>query len=214
MQEFIIARSRGPGRPSAQLQRRVVQDLIRATEGALAEKTAREITVREVSTAAGTSEAMIRYYFGSKEGLLLHMIKDFMEKSPHKDRDNISGLCIKARSVEPLVRKLCLFHYSSPSMIKMITAELFNSSSESKELFVNKYGNCIADLSIYTIDRMKEAHIYRSDIRSAFIAMSLTRLIVAPIMETVVTGSNQAPPEVRNGEWAEFIAQTIDAISK
>src|SRR5690606_15967012 len=104
-------------------------DLIRATERAVDQKTAREITVRDISTAAGTSEAMIRYYFGSKEGLLLEVVKDFMEKSPHKDQENLATECVSLGSVRPLVDQLCAFHYSQPSMVKFITVELFSSTS-------------------------------------------------------------------------------------
>jgi AcrR family transcriptional regulator len=60
-----------------------------ATEHAPATKTAKEITVREISMAAGTNEAMIHYYFGSKEGLIVAMFQDTMRLPPHNCDDGI-----------------------------------------------------------------------------------------------------------------------------
>jgi AcrR family transcriptional regulator len=210
----VIARAPSRGRPSAHLQRHVFDDLIRATEDALDQKNAHEITVREISNAAGTSEAMIRYYFGGKEGLLLELIKEFMEKSPHKDYEEVTNACIECRSVQPLVDRLCTFHLSSPNMVKMISVELFSSSSKLRELFLNKYGRCVNDVIEHVIDKLKEEKIYRADVNSTFVSMSLLRLIIAPIMESMVTGHPAVPQEGHSEEWTNFVAKTIDAISK
>lgn len=214
MVQATVIKPQGRGRPSSRLQRHVVEDLIRATEDALDTKTARELTVREISSAAGTSEAMIRYYFGGKEGLLREVIKEFMERSPHKDRARMASECLVARSVRPLVEELCQFHYSRPSMIKMITVELFSTSSEVKELFRSKYGRCINQLIEHVVEQLQQAGVYRRDINAKFVGMSLLRLIVSPIMESAVTGDDPVTPEVRSGKWEDFIIDTIDTISR
>jgi AcrR family transcriptional regulator len=213
MEKSSNAALRGRGRPATELHSRVVEDLIAATESALIRKTAKEITVREISTAAGTSEAMIRYYFGSKEGLLLTVLKDFMDESPHKNSEKIIGLCLGARSIKPLVDELCKFHYSKPNLIKMIVVELLGSSGEFKKVYLNKYGNSIVLFTEALVTAMRDQGIYRDNINVSFIAMSLIRLIVAPIMEAAVTGAPPIPPEVKSGEWAAFITHTIDSIS-
>jgi AcrR family transcriptional regulator len=213
MQELSSPRLRARGRPAAELQCRVVEDLIAATEHALLKKTAQEITVREISTAAGTSEAMIRYYFGSKEGLLLTVLKGFMDDSPHKNATEITNRCVSSQSIKPLIDELCRFHYSKPNLIKMIVVELFSSSSELKEVYLRRYGHSIGNFSQSVVKALQSANIYRQDINPEFIAMSLVRLVVAPIMESAVAGTPQPPPELINGEWPEFITRTIDSIS-
>jgi len=204
----------GRGRPSAQLQRHVVDDLIRATDHALGEKDAQEITVREISTAAGTSETMIRYYFGGREGLLLEVMKEFMEESPHHDYDSMVSACVKERSVRPLVDSICAFYYRRPNIIKWMAVELFSSSSELKELFLEKkYSHCHNAFIQHVIENLKAEGIYRQDVNSAFVAISVVWLIVAT-MESAVTGASPVPPEIRSGEWTDFITQTIDKASK
>jgi AcrR family transcriptional regulator len=213
MKKSSAVRVQGRGRPSAQLQRHVVDDLLRATEHALEEKNAREITVREISTAAGTSETMIHYYFGGMEGLLLETLKEFMEKSPHKDYDSIADACVKARSVRPLVDRIGVFYYSRPNIIKWMAVELFGSSSELKEIFLEKYSHCHNQLIQRVIEKLKAEGIYRNDVNSAFVAISVVWLMVAT-MESAVAGVSPVPPEIGSGEWTNFITQTIDTISK
>jgi AcrR family transcriptional regulator len=210
----VITRTRGRGRPSANLQRHVFDDLIRATEDALDQKNAHEISVREISNAAGTNEAMIRYYFGGKEGLLLELIKEFMETSPHNDCEAVTKACIEARSVQPLVGRLCAFHFSNPNMVKMISVELYSSSSKLRKLFLDRYGRCVNDLIEHVVEKLKAEEIYRADVNSIFVSMTLLRLIVAPIMDSMVTGYPPVPLEDPSGEWTNFIATTIDTISK
>jgi AcrR family transcriptional regulator len=206
------ARTQARGRPAAQLQRHVVDELLRATEHAIDIKTAHEITVREISTAAGTSETMIRYYFGGREGLLLEVVKEFMTKSPHKDYDTITKLCLDAKSILPLVESIGAFYYKSPNIHKWIAVELFGSSSDLKELFLEEYSHCINKLIQYVIEKLKVEGIYRSDVNPAFVAMSIVWLIVTA-MESGVPGASKVSPEVRD-EWTSFIAQTIDTTSK
>jgi len=201
------------GRPPAENQRHVVQDLIEATEQALGQKTAKEITIREISTAAGTSEAMVRYYFGNKDGLLLAVIQELMDSSPHRREKEILQLCKDARSIQPLVDELCTFHYSRPNLVKMVVVELLSAPSKVKDEYMRRYGNSINILVRYVIDGMKESGIYRNEVNTIFLGFSLTRLIVSPLMESAVVGTFDMPPEIRNGEWATFIASTIDTTS-
>lgn len=214
MERLSESLPRGRGRPAADMGAHVVDDLLAATENALAYKTAKEITVREISTAAGTSEAMIRYYFGNKEGLLLAVIKAYMDASPHRDAARVTRACLSARSIRPLVEELGKFHYSRPNLIKMMAVELLSSSSELKEEYLRRYGHCIESFVQNAVDALREANIYRADVNAPFLAMSIVRLIVAPIMESAVTGTPERPPEVENGQWQGFIADMIDSISR
>jgi AcrR family transcriptional regulator len=201
------------GRPPSERQRHVVQDLIGATEQALANKTAKEITIREISTAAGTSEAMVRYYFGNKDGLLLAVIHELMDASPHRRDKEVLDACLTAKSIKPLVDELCKFHYARPNLVKMVVVELLSAPSKVKEEYMRRYGNSINILVQYVITGMQDAKFYNPDINSAFIGHALTRLVVAPLMESAVAGTTDMPGEIKDGKWATFIASTVDSIS-
>lgn len=214
MQKSAAVGSQIRGRPSAQRQRHVIQDLIEAAEHVLESKTAKEITVREISTAAGTNEAMIRYYFGSKEGLLVAMLDEFMAGSPCKDNEQISELCLSQRSIGPLVEALCDFYYSRPTHIRMIITELLNSSSEVKNAYVKRYDRSTRILVQSVISAMVDANIYRKEVGPSFVAMSLIRLIISPIMESAAAEVASMPREISNGQWAEYVTRIIDLTSR
>jgi AcrR family transcriptional regulator len=213
MVKSSAVRAQGRGRPSAQLQRHVVDDLLRATDHAIGQKAAQEISVHEISMAVGTSETMIRYYFGGREGLLLEVVRRFMEKSPDKDFDVIADACVRERSIGSMVHRICEFYYTRPNITKWIAVELFSSSSEIKKLFLEKYSHCIDKLIQNVITRLKAEGIYRNDVNSAYVAKSIVWLIVAT-MDSGVSGVSPGPPEICSGEWANFITQTFDTTSR
>jgi AcrR family transcriptional regulator len=194
-------------------QRHVIQDLMEATEHALAGKTAKEITVREICTAAGANQAMVHYYFGSKEGLLVAVLQDFMDGAPHTREAEIVESCLSHRSIRPLVDALFDFYHSRPNLIIMILVELLNSSSVVKDVYINRYSSCTNILIENVANVMKEADIYRKDVNSRFLALSLKRMVIAPIIQPHSTGFSGMSSEGGHGAWATYIAQTFDAAS-
>jgi AcrR family transcriptional regulator len=185
-----------------------------ATEKALAKKTATEITVREISVAAGANEAMVRYYFGSKEGLLITMLQNFMNDGPYARDKEILELCVNSKSIGPLVDAISDFYYSHPNVMRMIIVETFNATSEVKNAYMKRYSHSTCNLVQTVIDGMKEAGIYRDDIDTAFMTQSLIRLIIWPIMQPTDAGVPGAPPQAGDSNFAAYVARTIDSEAK
>jgi hypothetical protein len=211
VQKMTTLKPPARGRPSADKKRHVIQDIMDAAEKALATKTAKEVTMRGISSAAGANEAMIRYYFGSKEGLLITLLDDFMNHGPHSRSEEILKKCINSVSIGPLVEALCDFYYSRPNIIRMIIVELFNCSSDIKDAYVKKYNITTVNFVKNIIDGMKVANIYRSGSDSTFVTRSLLRLIIDPIIQPTPAGTPQMPPEVGNSDWAAYVTRTIDS---
>jgi AcrR family transcriptional regulator len=201
------------GRPPAQTQRHVIQDIIAATEEALAKTTAKELTIREISLAAGINEAMIRYYFGSKEGLLITMLEDFMKEGPHAQEKELLKSCIEKKSIRPLVDALANFYYSHPNIMRMIIVETFSASSELKNAYISRYGRSTYTLVRSIIDGMKDANIYRKDVDSAFLATFIPREIVGPIVQPTAAGVPPMPPQIGSSDLMAYIARTTDSES-
>jgi AcrR family transcriptional regulator len=165
-----------------------------ATEHALATKTAEEITVREISMAAGTNEAMIHYYFGSKEGLLVAMFQDAMRFSPHNCDSGILDSCVAERSIRPLVDLLHRFYHSRPNLMRMTVLELANASSEIKEAYTSRYCRSTPMLIKTIINAMKDANIYRKDVDLTFVSMSLLGMIMARSCYPLLPKFYRCPP--------------------
>ena len=65
--------SRHRGRPRSAGSQRVADRLREAAERLLRQHSPLELTERRLAAEAGVDEAMIRYYFGGKDGLLLDL---------------------------------------------------------------------------------------------------------------------------------------------
>lgn len=63
------------GRPRAGSQFHLYDRLIAATERGLAHRVHTELTAKQIAEAAGTTEGMIQYYFGSKDRLTLAVLE-------------------------------------------------------------------------------------------------------------------------------------------
>ena len=81
---------------------------MRAAEAALATKTAKETKIREIAAAAGTHEAMIHYYFGGKDGLMVALFQDVMKDAPHTRYKVIAQACIEQKSSKPCARLISM----------------------------------------------------------------------------------------------------------
>lgn len=67
--------SRGRGRPrDVEREESVKQGLIAAAMEMLAEKSYKDISIREIARRADVNSAMISYHFGSKEALFIEVV--------------------------------------------------------------------------------------------------------------------------------------------
>jgi AcrR family transcriptional regulator len=123
------------GRPPVDVRRDIVRDLMEAAEAALARKSAGEITIREIAEAAGADDAMIHYYFGGKDGLMISLIRDVMKNAPHRKSEQITRSCIEEKSVKPLVISLVKHYYSRPNLLRLIVVEFSSESSRIRSLY-------------------------------------------------------------------------------
>jgi len=185
-----------------------MQDLMRAAEAALATKTAKETKIREIAAAAGTHEAMIHYYFGGKDGLMVALFQDVMKDAPHTRYKVIAQACIEQKSIKPLVKQLVKFFYSRPNLIRMTIAEMIAGSSKVKSAYHDRYSEATPKLIEYVLTSMIEFKIYGQDINVDFVGMSITGMVVAPLLPPAE--ALEMLHKFDNPEWIDYIAQTID----
>jgi AcrR family transcriptional regulator len=181
------------------------------TEKALATKTAREITVREISRAAGTHESMISYYFGSKDGLLVTMFHNKMKNFPMRADKDIIDLCICKKSIRPMVDCLFEFYYSHPSLTRMCIVELLSNSSEIKDIHNVNYNKSTHTIVRDAIKALSDSDIYQKNIDLAFASVMILGMILGPILQTNAEQVLEMPTDVGSSDWPELVARTIDS---
>jgi len=206
MDDPDAAISRGRGRPRKDIRRHVIRDLMAAAEVVLANKTAYEIKLPEIASAAGVSEAMIYYYFGGKDGLMVAIFDEIMQEAPYRRADDIIKYCIKKKSIEPLIEELVTFYYKRAGLIRMTVIEMTAMSSQVKEAYWKKYLDVTPKFLNRLIKSMFDMGIYRNEFDIEFVTSSIFSLIMGPI----IFNSNR----ILNISEKYSVQELIDKITK
>ena len=143
------------------------EKLIQAAEALFAERGFDGTSVRDITTAAGVNSALVRYYFGSKEGLLSEVYTRHCEplKRERKrllDEFTVSkgGLTLE-KVIEAFVRPSlevsrdrkgrsgfmrlrAILSAENSSLLEQLVAANFDESSR---MFIKALGKCLPDLS-------------------------------------------------------------------
>jgi AcrR family transcriptional regulator len=183
---------------------------MQAAEAALASKTVKETTIREIAAAAGTNEAMINYYFGGKEGLMIALFQEMYKNNPNHSVNAVSDACISSRSIRPLVESLANFYHSRPNLIKMVILEIAAESSKIKAMYDKKFAAETPRFIRIVVDNMIDSGIYSPDINVKFTTMSLMSMLVAPNFLTPAAQALEMSDKLDSKEWVDHVADTID----
>jgi AcrR family transcriptional regulator len=195
-------------------QRHVIQDLMEAAETTLVHKTAKEATVREIAKAAGTNEAMVNYYFGSKNGLLTALFQDVMSKGPHTHSGKIIAECISQKSIRPLIEQMHNYCRSRKSLIRMIALEMLADSSAVRDLYVDKYPGFTVSFISDVINEMIDQGIYRKTPNVNFFSISIMSNILMPTALLHPAASAIESSQSKSSAWIDHIARNIDLALK
>jgi AcrR family transcriptional regulator len=203
------------GRPSDAVRRDIVQDLMDAAEVALARKSAKELTLREIAAIAGTDDTMIRYYFGGKDGLLMSLIRDTMKSAPYRKSNEIILDCIQRKTVHPLVSTLASHFYSRPNLIKMMILEISQEDSNIRSLYINeKYSYETVSFIRNAISAMVENGIYREDVNADFAISALIGMICVPAVIPLSIENLETAEKSNDPSWINYISLAIDLTLK
>lgn len=126
---MTVKRGRKPlrGRPPSEATRDVRLELLRAARDLFLDRSYREVSLRELAAAVGVSPAMVRYYFGDKQGLYVAMLRDVMGPlvgriermlaAPAQQRPDLAGFLreyMKTAAANPWLPRLILRDVLAP----------------------------------------------------------------------------------------------------
>jgi len=204
--------SRRRGRPKATSNRQVFEDLLATCERLLTEKSHHELSQKELAACAGTTEAMIQYYFGSKDGLLIAL----MERSVDRV---YTGLCeledeiftLPGNPTRHLIERLNDLYRAQLATTRLWLSE---QASESKvkssyvsRLSMKTYGK-IRKIMQMLVD--KGGYKPRRDVN--LIAFTFMSLILSPIwQESVLPARGLSEDTFTGPEWIDYLTDLIDA---
>jgi AcrR family transcriptional regulator len=118
-----------PRRPDGEKARRIVQ----AMRNSLAERGAAGSTFDQVAREAGVSRGLLHYYFGSKERLLVEVVRHDCDERVAALDAGLAGASSPGEIVEVLVEQLKAFVEDDPRS-PTVVYEMLSASRHSEEI--------------------------------------------------------------------------------
>lgn len=205
------AKPRTKGRPRAGNKYLLYDRLIAAAEQGLTQRVHTELTAKQIAEAAGTTEGMIQYYFGSKDRLTLAVL----EKA-------VSDVCNGIRQLKEeilklpdnptlrLVRELARLSEPHKATTRLHTAEMLRQQSPIKDVCTRPHHDvfsAVKDLIQHLID----AGVYSRRLDPGFATFTVMCLLESPVLHAAAMhdrGLNEA--DFSSDRWLGYCAGMLD----
>ena len=179
------SRLRSPGRPPVDAESDVRSALLDAASKLFLKHGFDRATARQIALAAGTTPAMIHYYFGNKLGLFRAML----ERAIGPVRELIAG-SLQAGTVDPsmLIRMHMQTAAANPWIATLIVNEVLSEKGRFRSTFIRDVAGRQAPLVIELLQRARTSGSVRADLDVRLAALSLLSLCMFPFLARHVAG--------------------------
>lgn len=175
--------TRGRPRQSTKDNNLVKQELIQAAAACLTEKSYRAVTIREIAKRANTSSAMISYYYGDKEGLVIALLKSTTTEHL-ADLTNASYLASvpTEQRTRHLLRSVVSLYQHHPWILRLVADDMLNQDTDLRSILVDTLaGNSFRNLRAFI--RLQQDHgFFRQDLDLALTTASLLSQLSFPFL--------------------------------
>jgi len=178
-------RRRSRGRPRAGHSENVREALLEAARELFLRYGFRAVSSRQVAAAAGANVAMIRYYFGGKEGLYREMLESIL--APLRSRID----AMVAREVEVdlggLIAGGTRTWAANPWMVGLVLREVLPPDGPLRPMFLKEVAGRLAPLVESLVRDEIERGRLRSDLDPELIVLSMVSLAAFPFLAYQLT---------------------------
>jgi len=179
--------SRRPGRPTGG-DAAVREKLLDCARDLFLRHGFGEVSMRRIAAAAGTTPAMIHYYFGDKLGLYRAMTEAAVQ--PLIDAVQRLGAATGAAGpgLEQVMRAYMQMVAANPWFPALIIQEVLAQNGHLRSEFIERFAGRTAPALVAVLHRERAQGKLRHDIDPQFAAVSLLSLCVFPFASLPVTG--------------------------
>ncbi len=194
------------GRPPRESQRDVALDLLAAAKETLNMKGHSEITMRELAGLAGTNQAMISYYYDSKDGLFSAIVEDALRTKRKKLDEFEAGLAkIEGCRMRAFLALLMEHYLKSVSLYRIISAELTNNRSLIRRRYAGR-GRKMYNQVERILSKMKALGTLRPDANIKHAIITLTCFVHGPIaLSPIIEEFQTSMDELCSPEWIDHL---------
>jgi AcrR family transcriptional regulator len=204
-----VTQRRSKGRPRTNHRRNVPQDLLCATERWAVENGHLWVSEKELAASAGTSEAMIHYYFKNRDNLLFCAIdKAAVELGGRLLELELTLENLSGSPTRYLIEQLIAIYTGGPAFTKLILLEFLRPQSAIREKFLERYEHRSSVILKRLLDGLVRRGIYRDDINTQHVAFTILSLVIRPVafgplLSSFELHENRTP-------WIDHVVRMID----
>lgn len=181
------APARSRGRPPVDADSDVRSALLDAASRLFLKHGFDRVTARQIAVAAGTTAAMIHYYFGNKLGLFRAML----ERAIGPVRELLAASLAQAGTVvDPavLIRMHMRTAAENPWIATLIVNEVLAEKGRFRGTFIRDFAGRQAPLVLELLQRARATGRLREDLDVRLAALSLLSLCMFPFLTRAVVG--------------------------
>ena len=183
----IKASPRGPGRPTGG-DAAVREKLLDHARDLFLQHGFGNVSTRKIAAAAGTTPAMIHYYFGDKLGLYQAMIESAVQPLIESVQRLGQAAGDEAPGLEVVIREYMRMVAANPWFPALIIQEVLSQNGRMRGEFIERFAGRTAPALVAVLRREREQGKLRDDLDPQFAAVSLLSLCVFPFVSLPITG--------------------------
>lgn len=180
------SRSRRPGRPRARSGAADVRaNLLAAASASFAARGYSPVSLRDVAKAAGTTAAMVHYYFGDKEGLTLALLERALADVLARVRQNLAARAASSAppgSIDVFFDAALEAIGAEPWLPQLILREVLSDGAPFRARFIDSYAVPMSQLLRAALRAEIAAGRLRADLDVEYAFMSLLGMGVFPFL--------------------------------
>jgi len=164
-------------------------DLLAAASAAFSARGYAGVSLRDVARDAGTTAAMIAYYFGDKDGLFAALLETALGDVLARVRSALAARAASGAPSAPLDVFLGIAHEAlgaSPWIPQLIVREVFTEGAPFRERFIDNYARPMSQLLRGALRREIAAGRLRADLDVDLAFASLVGMAAFPFLAQAI----------------------------
>jgi AcrR family transcriptional regulator len=171
------------------------------------------MSIRDLAQQANINPAMIRYYFGSKDGLIIELLHSYFRKL----NEGLSALrampdaVIRADPTYYLIRTIVSHYAAMPALNSIVATELRRKDSRIRAFYSENWPSTIRHFMAEFIARMILIGVYRQSVDLDRVVEMMRGIIFFPLITrpySSLVGSQQ--DFFVDEDWMRFVADVLD----
>lgn len=206
--------SSGLGRPPSSDSRNVLEDIIRAAETCLENKSPQEISTKEIASLAGTRPAMVFYYFGSKDGLMVEIVRRCLNEIQNgfqRTREEV-GKKQLGNPTRLLVAEFANVYNQRPALCRILISEVFREDSQVRSYLLEQRPAHGREILEDVITQLSAAGYYRKDLDVESICTMIQSVVFFPlIVKPYFASKGDKVNHFLDDKWIDFVSAVFDS---